>query len=895
MRERKTSGSLRRPSEPYLFGLSHMKGPMQTTRAPGVAVLNVVLAVLITVGTAQAHQAQMVPGSAGTQSPDGDSGSTMSAVAVGNALNRYLAGYADLSVRGPGPALPNGLAGSMLGASTSAGTPVVIPADSLTAVVKQYCVVCHNDVMLTGNLTLSDFAVERAADMPEKAEKMIVKLRAGMMPLPGAPRPSPDTLLALVETLENLIDEEAAKDPNPGSRPFQRLNRAEYAQSIHDLLDLDIDAGDYLPLDTKSANFDNIADVQMLSATLMDAYLRAASDITRLAIGDPDAIPTSTTYTNPGYTTQWDRVEGAPRGTRGGVSVVHNFPADGEYVFKMAFEHTTTGGFYGRVSSNEQIEVSINGERVALLEVDRWMGVSDPNGVNMETEPVFVRSGPQRISAAFIRQSEGPADDLMSPHEWSLADRQIGVSGYGVTALAHLKDLVVNGPHNPTGVSDTPSRRKIFSCRPTSAGEEPACAEEILSRMGAKAYRRPLTEVDLGALRTFYRDGAERGGFEEGIGMALQAMLASPDFVFRFEEPPEDFKEGESYRISDLALASRLSFFLWGTPPDAELVEVARQDELSGRLEEQVHRMLADSRSEALGTRFAAQWLRLQDLENVHPDRLMYPDFHQQLADAMQRETELFFYSLVREDRSLFDLFGADYTYVNERLAKHYGIPGVVGSRFRRVELADDRRRGLLGHGSVLTLTSHANRTSPVLRGKWVMEVLLGTPPPPPPPGIPDLDQTQSSSGGRMLTTRERMEMHRSNPACSSCHKFMDPIGLALDNFDVTGKWRIRENGMPLDTQGELYDGTPVTSPKDLRQALLERPIPLVRTFTENLMAYALGRRVEYYDKPTIRVIAREAADNDYRLSSFIMGVVKSPAFQMSRMEVVVEDGAGGS
>ena len=820
----------------------------------------------------------------------GDASSSASMTAV---LQRYLTAYADPSVRGPGPRLPEGVT-----ASASWGGPVPgIPADSLTAVIKQYCVVCHNDVMLTGNLTLSEFDVARAPEMAETAEKMIVKLRAGMMPLPGAPRPSPDTLLALVETLETLIDEAAARDPNPGSRPFQRLNRAEYARSIQDLLDLDIDAGDYLPLDTKSANFDNIADVQMLSATLMDAYLGAASDITRLAIGDPDAIPTSTTYTNPGYATQWDRVEGAPRGTRGGISVIHNFPADGEYVFKMAYEHTTTGGFYGRVARDEQVEVSINGERMALFEVDRWMSVSDPNGVIMETEPIFVRAGPQRVSAAFIRQSEGPVDDLMSPHEWSLADRQIGVGGYGITALAHLKDLVVKGPHNPTGVSETPSRRKIFTCRPTSPEEEPACEEEIISRLGAQAYRRPLTKRDLAALRSFYQAGAEDGGFEAGIGMALQAILASPDFVFRFEEPPEDFEPGESYRIGDVDLASRLSFFLWGAPPDEELMAVASRGDLSdpARLEEQVRRMLADPRSEALGTRFAAQWLRLQDLNKVHPDRLMYPDFHQQLADAMRRETELFFYSLVREDRSIFDLFSADYTYVNERLARHYGIPGITGTHFRRVELADDGRRGLLGHGSVLTLTSHASRTSPVLRGKWVMEVLLGTPPPPPPPGVPDLEQTKGSEGGRMLTTRERMEMHRSNPVCSSCHKFMDPIGLALDNFDVTGKWRIRENGMPLDTRGELYDGTPVTSPRDLRQALLRRPIPLVRTFTENLMAYALGRRIEYYDKPTVRAIARDAEDNDYRMSSFILGVVKSRAFQMSRAESVVEEGAGGS
>ncbi len=866
---------------------------MNRLRPRGARLPLVLLTVGALPGAARAQAAALPPlieaepaSSAGTAAP--------SPLAADQALERYLATVADPSVRGPEARRPAARAASSPPWSAHARS---LPSDSLTAVVRQYCVVCHNDVMLTGNLTLSGFEVARAPDLAETAEKMIVKLRAGMMPLPGAPRPSPDTLLALVETLETLIDEAAARDPNPGFRSFQRLNRAEYARSIRDLLDLDIDAGNYLPLDTKSANFDNIADAQMLSATLMDAHLRAANDITRLAIGDPDAIPTSTTYRNPGYATQWDRVEGAPRGTRGGISVVHNFPADGDYVFKMAFEHTTTGGFFGRVAKDEQIEVSINGERKALLEVDRWMDVSDPNGVNLDTEPIFVRAGPQRVSVAFIRQTEGPVDDLMSPHDWSLADRQIGVTGYGITALAHLKDLVVHGPHSPTGVSETPSRRKIFSCRPTSPDEEHACAEEILSRLGARAYRRPLTENDLGALRSFYQAGAADGGFEAGIAMALQAILASPDFAFRFEEPPSDFEPGESYRIGDVDLASRLSFFLWGTPPDQALIDAAGRGELSDErgLEGQVRRMLADPRSEALGSRFAAQWLRLQDLEKVHPDRLMYPDYHHQLADAMVRETELFFNSLVREDRSFFDLFTADYTYVNERLARHYGIPGVTGNHFRRAELADARRRGLLGHGSVLTLTSHANRTSPVLRGKWVMEVLLGTPPPPPPPGVPDLEQTEGSAGGRMLTTRERMELHRTNPVCSSCHNFMDPIGLALDNFDVTGKWRIRENGMPLDTRGELYDGTPVNSPRDLRQALMDRPIPLVRTFTENLMAYALGRRIEYYDKPTVRQIARAAEENDYRMSSFIMGVVKSPAFRMSRVEPVVEDGAGGS
>ena len=765
----------------------------------------------------------------------------------------------------------------------------------LTELVQRYCQVCHNDQLLTGNFSLERFDVERADEDPETAEKMILKLRAGMMPPPGIPRPGGDSLTALVETLEEQLDAAARGSPNPGNRTFQRLNRVEYEQSIRRLLDLDIDAGAYLPLDTKSANFDNIADVQMLSPTLLDAYLNAAAEVALLAIGDPDALPKAATYTNPGYVSQWDRIEGAPYGTRGGISATHNFPADGEYVFKMAFEHTTTGGFFGRVSETEQIEVSIDGERVVLLDVDRWMSVSDPNGVTMETEPVFVRAGPHRVTAAFLKLSEGPIEDLMSPHAWSLTDRQIGVSGYGITALAHLKDLVVDGPYDTKGVSDTPSRRRVFSCRPTSADEALPCARRIISEMAPEAYRRPLADREIDALIGFYEEGAAEGGFEIGIRTVLQALLASPDFVFRLEETPVGVGPGESYAIGDMDLASRLSFFLWGEPPDKELMELAGEGELSRPdvLEQQVQRMIADPRSAALGPRFAGQWLRLEDLDKVHPDRLLYPDFHQQLADAMKRETELFFNYLVREDRSVLELYSADYTFVNERLAQHYGMEDVTGNHFRRVRYLDDHRSGILGHGSILTLTSHAGRTSPVLRGKWVMEVLIGTPPPPPPPGVPDLDETEGADGSRVLTTRERMEKHRSNPVCNACHQFMDPIGLSLDNFDVTGRWRIRENGVPLDTQGRLYDGTPIASPAELRQALLKRPTPLIRTFTSNLMAYALGRRIEYFDQPTVRSIAAAAEADDYRMSSFILGIVNSDAFQMKRVPEVVIESSG--
>ena len=760
--------------------------------------------------------------------------------------------------------------------------------------VQQYCVRCHSDRRRSGNMSLEGLDMDAITADPDLAERMVRKLRAEMMPPPGARRPVGDTLLSLVETLEFRLDAVAAGGPNPGSRTFQRLNRAEYQRSIEDLLDLSIDAGDYLPLDTKSANFDNIADVQMLSPMLLDAYMNAGAEIARLAVGDPGAIPSSTTFTNPGYVSQWERVEGAPFGTRGGISVVHNFPADGEYVLSMAFEHTTTGGFFGGTTSDEQIEISIDGERAAVMSVDRWMDVSDPNGVNMRAEPIFVRAGPHRVTAAFLQLSEGPLEDLVSPHEWSLVDRQIGVSGYGVTALAHLKDLVVTGPFDVTGISDTPSRQAVFSCRPLSAAEAPECAESILRRLAERAYRRPIADSEVADLMGFYELGSADGSFEIGVRTGLEAILASPDFVFRFEEAPQGVQAGDSYRISDVDLASRLSFFLWGGPPDEELALAARNGELSdeGTRRRQVERMLADPKAEALATRFAAQWLRLEDLEKVHPDRLLFPDFHQQLADAMRRETELFFHSLVQDDRSALDLFAADYTYLNERLARHYGIPGVTGDHFRRVQYPDESRRGVLGHGSVLTLTSHAGRTSPVLRGKWVMEVLLGTPPPPPPPGVPDLEETEGAEDGRLLTTRERMATHRANPSCNSCHRFMDPIGLALDNFDVTGRWRIRENGVALDTRGELYDGSLVTTPTELQQALVARPIPLIRTFTENLMAYALGRRVEARDQPTVRAIARDAEEQEYRMSAFILGVIESDAFQMQSARAVAADAA---
>ena len=569
-------------------------------------------------------------------------------------------------------------------------------------------------------MSLDSFDVTAAVDNARLSEKIIRKVRAGMMPPAGVPRPGEESLAALATELETRLDEAAATNPNPGRRSFQRLNRAEYQGSIRDLLALDIRAGDYLPLDTKSANFDNIADVQMLSATLMESYLRAASEVSRLAVGDPRASSREATYKVTRWVSQTEHVEGAPYGTRGGLAVIHHFPADGEYSFRVSFHHETTGALHGSGSATlhtvdepEQIEVSVNGEPVALMDIDRWMHVSDPNGVNLRTERFLVRAGPQRVSAAFVRKVEGPVQDIIAPHDWSIASTSIA-DAYGFTSLPHLRDLAIAGPYDPTGVSQTPSREKVFSCRPASPEQALPCAEEIITRLGSQAYRRPLSSDDVEPLMSLYELGEKEGGFESGVRTALEGILASPHFVFRFEEPPESAKPGEPFRIDDLDLASRMSFFLWGTAPDEELVSLAREGELSNPevLEQQVRRMLAEPRSEALATRFAVQWLRLPDLEKMHPNVRTYPHFHDQLKASMRRETELFFASLVQEDRSALELLTADYTFLDERLAAHYGIPNVTGNDIRRVTYPDSRRRGVLAHGSILTLTSHASRTS---------------------------------------------------------------------------------------------------------------------------------------------------------------------------------------
>ena len=782
--------------------------------------------------------------------------------------------------------------------SLSAAPSTPLSFEEQNELIGRYCFRCHNNQLVTGGLSLESFDAAQAYDQAEIVEKVIRKLQTGMMPPLTAQRPDADTYLALIDSLTETIDTASMAEPNPGGRSFQRLNRSEYRRSIRDLLSLQIDSGAHLPPDTISAGFDNIADVQGLSATVMDGYLRAAGEVSRLAIGNPDATAREFTYEVPRYASQRTRVEGAPFGTRGGISVVHNFPADGHYFFRMSFQHESTGNLFGNgrgalhtADEPEQIEVSVNGERAALMKVERWAHRQDSESMEIRTERIFVRAGPQRISAAFLKRFEGPVEDLMSPHEWSLADKKIGYS-YGITTLPHLRDLVIGGPYDVTGVSDTPSRARVFTCRPTMANDEQPCAEQIILRLATGAYRRPIGDKEIATLMTFYRAGTQEGGFEAGIRTALQAILASPDFVFRFEEPGTG-AGSESSRLNDLDLASRLSFFLWSAPPDDELRELAKEGNLSdaGTFDLQVHRMLADSRAEALGSRFASLWLRLQDLDLVHPDSLRFPDFYQQLVSSMHRETELFFENLVREDRSALELLTADYSFVDERLARHYGIPGVLGEQFVRVPLPAERR-GILGHGSILASTSHANRTSPVLRGKWVMEVLLGSPPPPPPPNVPELEENDAAGDARSISVREQMEMHRASPACMSCHQVIDPIGLALENFDVTGQWRIKDRGVPVDPSGSLYDGSQLDGPDGLRQALLRYSDAVLTNFTVNLMSYAIGRRVEYYDMPAIRSILRDAAANDYRMSSFILGVARSAAFQRNRQISLTEVGS---
>src|SRR5579863_4805622 len=717
------------------------------------------------------------------------------------------------------------------------------------AVLNQYCITCHNEKAKTAGLMLDKLDYAHPGPNAEIWEKVVRKVRAGMMPPGGAPRPDRATMDAFAAKLETELDHAAAASPNPGFTGLHRLNRTEYAYAIRDLLALDIDASTLLPADDSSEGFDNIADALGVSPALVERYTSAASKISRWAVGNMLTSNFTVTYRAPGDLKQTEHIDGLPLGTRGGILVHYNFPLDAEYDFKIRARGGGIG--VGGVGvKGEELELTLNGERVRIAA-----------GTSLEAR-AKVKAGPQIVGAAYIRQSPPGADDL-----WHV---------YASSSI--VSNVVISGPFNPTGLGDTPSRRRIFICTPASEAEDSPCARKILSTLAQRAWRQQPSAGDLDTLLTFYQSGYKNGGFNPGIEQAVARILADPRFVFRFEHEPENVPAGRPYRISDVELASRLSFFLWSSIPDDELLGIALQNKLHDPvvLEAQTRRMLADARSDALVTSFGDQWLYLRELKEQRPESKVFTD---NLRQSFRRETELLLDSVMREDRSVIDLLNADYTFVDESLAKFYGIPNVRGSRFRRVPVPDDARRGLLGQASFLLVTSVANRTSPVARGKWVLENLLGTPPPLPPPNVPPLDTDASAK--QPASVRERMEMHRRNPVCASCHKIMDPIGFSLENFDLIGQYRTKDGDAVIDPSGQLVDGTKLDGPASLRNALLSRSDVFVRTMTEKLLAYGTGRALKYYDMPVVRSIARDAAQNDNKFSSLIVGIVKSDPFQM--------------
>ena len=758
------------------------------------------------------------------------------------------------------------------------------PASPERAFVNQYCAGCHNDKLKSGNMTLTKLDFAHPARNAELAEKVIHMAGVGLMPPPGMPRPKPEAFHTFLAALENGVDRAEAAHPNPGRPALHRLNRTEYANSIHDLLDVDIDVSSMLPPDDMSHGFDNMADVLTVSPTLMEGYIRAAGRISREAIGDRTAPPLTQTYQIPRVLNQTRHLDGTPFGTRGGIAVTHDFPADGEYVFKLGFYYSPTGPLFGlNQGKGQQIEIAVNGERIALLDINPAMTLAKDG---IKTDPIKIKAGPQRISAAFLQKFDGPLEDEYRMVEQSLVDVSVGTVP-GVTTLPHLHELSITGPTDVSGISSTPSRRKIFVCRPPAGSDEVPCAKKILAILARQAYRRPATENDLEGLLGFFQAGRNTGDFETGIRTAIQALISSPEFVFRFERTPSNVAPGSNYRLSDLELATRLAYFLWSSAPDDQLITIASQGRLKDPavLEKQVRRMLADPKSEALSRTFAYEWLHLQNLKNWSPDVFLFPDFDRLLAEGMIRETELVFDNIMRQDHSVLELLTANYTFVNDRLARHYGIPNISGERFRRVELTDPNRFGLLGQGSVLMQTSYANRTSPVQRGKYVLEVLLGTPPPPPPPGVPPFKEVGLND--KPISVRDRMQQHRTNPTCAACHNLMDPIGFALENFNPVGVWRTNDEGFRIDPSGKLYDGAKLDGPASLRRAILNHSDAFISTFTQNLLAYGIGRVIDYHDMPFVRAVEREAARNDNRFSSFILGIVKSPAFQMRRAEEI--------
>lgn len=784
--------------------------------------------------------------------------------------------------------------------------------------LRRYCITCHNEGLKTAGLMLDKADVGRVTDAPETWEKVVRKLRSGVMPPAGLPRPDKATSNAFASALEATLDRAAAVHPNPGRTPaLHRLNRAEYHNAIRDVLGIDVDVAALLPSDSGSYGFDNIAGVLSISPALMESYISAAQTVSAVAVG-AFAPPTSETFRVAGDLLQDDRMSGLPFGTRGGTSIHYTFPQDGEYEFRLRLGRNQTDDIAGLAEPSE-IEVDIDDARVQSFTVGgrrRAIGQSRAAGQGGQAaaapppEPpadaklhfrVPVKAGAREVDVTFIKRTSAYVESQIQPYI------RVDVGQGGDTRYQpYLSSVVIMGPFNPAGPGKTSSREQIFVCYPTTPAAEEPCARRILSTLERRAYRRPVRDTDLQVLLKMYAENRRAGGsFDYAIEVALERLLVDPEFLFRVERDPPSVAPDTAYRLTDLELASRLSFFLWSTGPDDQLLDLAASGKLKDPLvlERQVRRMLVDRRSMALTTNFAGQWLYLRNVESLAPNDKLFPDFDESLRQALRRETELFFDSIVHEDRNVLDFLSANYTFVNERLAKHYGIPNVYGTDFRRVSVTDGIRGGLLGQASILAATSEATRTSPVRRGKWVLENLLGAPPPAPPPNVPALKDNEAGST-KVLSMREQMEAHRKNPACASCHRIMDPIGFALENFDAIGRWRTNDPWMltvedqkwrqnqadaPIDGTGTLPDGTPFAGPIGLKRALLDHPQAFVETLTEKLMTYALGRGVEYYDRPAVRKIVREAAMSDNRFSSLILGIVRSTPFQMRMSESPID------
>jgi mono/diheme cytochrome c family protein len=761
-----------------------------------------------------------------------------------------------------------------------------LPVEAQQATVTQYCLTCHSARLKTGGLSLEGLDVAQVSHDRTTWEQVVRKLRVGAMPPFGMPRPDRETTDRLIGFLEGELDRTAADRPWPGRPVLRRLNRAEYANAIRDLLGLDVDVTALLPPDEAAFGFDNVADAQNSSPALLQAYLAAARKIAAVAVGDPGIGVGSDSYTARQDLSQDVHVEGLPLGTVGGLRARHVFPVDAEYEIQIRLYRTNLSALRG-LEDPQDLEVTLDGSKIHSA---KFGGPDDL--VALQTNPtetsdtieatrfrtrVFVKAGEHDVAAAFLEKT-API------FETTRLQRFIRdfANPFDAEGAPHVQSITIQGPYNTKG-ADVPPSPRVFICKPATAADETSCARRIITGLARVAYRRPLPDAEIDDLLSFYVRGRTGGTFRSGIQLALRRMLASPSFVFRPEAEPENVAVGEPYRISDFDLASRVSFFFWSTIPDAELMRLAGERKLSKSdvLARQVRRLIADPRASAFVGNFAGQWLQLRNLRGKVPNSDLFPDFDDNLRQAFQREAELFFESIVKEDRSVLDLLTADYTFVNERLARHYGIRDVFGSDFRRVRLADDARRGLLGKGAVLLATSHTTTTSPVLRGKWVLENVVGAPPPPPPADL-DTALKADGPGAPAKTMREQMEQHRRSPICANCHRVIDPIGFAMENFDVVGSWRTRtEDGLPIKTDDVLTDGTRITDVVSLRQALLRRPDVFVQTLTEKLMVYALGRGLTAEDMPAVRAVVRNAKTRGYKFSDLVLGIVSGSSFQM--------------